>query len=629
MTNARALHWMLVSLLIVALGGCATQEKRSDTDDRIPVTSLDDLPRHTYPIAGSATEMLQSEPDMMMLAAAVKADIHDVLDKYRIEDNTTLRRYHGVLLTIAMIEGDDDTALKKVIYLRSLEDKEAARLLAGLLTEAMITARREAGADDARYQQLVGAHLKTRLAEMPWDVVGDDIEQSKGRAEIMSRNLVMGIVSTRLDPVVEQLGGEVSADIAWQLIGMYYSLNHVMPLKPVLVQTYGDIVAAHRVEKADIWAARDVELPATEPCTPVVVAIWDSGVDTDIFTGQLWRNANERPDGADDDDNGYVDDIHGIAYDLQSDPTPQLLHPLDEMHHDAGRAAGHMKGFMDLQAAIDSPEAMGVKQALGQLNPQDVQPFIEDLMLYGNYSHGTHVAGIAAAGNPFIRMLVARLTFDYRMIPQKPTMELAHKGAAAAQATIDYFNRHGVRVVNMSWGTDRASLEGALEANGVKDAEERAELARQMYKVQRDGLYAAMKGAPDILFVTSAGNSDNDVQFDEMIPSGFDLPNLLVVGAVDQAGDPTDFTSFGKTVEVYANGFEVDSYVPGGKRMKFSGTSMSSPNVVNLAAKILAIDPTLRPTEVIELIRAGADRRAGDPPMLLINPARTIELVKK
>ena len=75
------------------------------------------------------------------------------------------------------------------------------------------------------------------------------------------------------------------------------------------------------------------------------------------------------------------------------------------------------------------------------------------------------------------------------------------------------------------------------------------------------------------------------MKFDEVMPSSFELPNILVAGAVDQAGDQTSFTSFGN-VDVYSSGFEVDSYVPGGDRMKLSGTSMAAPNVTNLAAKL-------------------------------------------
>ena len=62
-----------------------------------------------------------------------------------------------------------------------------------------------------------------------------------------------------------------------------------------------------------------------------------------------------------------------------------------------------------------------------------------------------------------------------------------------------------------------------------------------------------------------------------MSERGGSQARLRVVGAVDQAGDPTDFTSGGRNVKVYANGFQVESYVPGGGTMKMSGTSMASP----------------------------------------------------
>jgi subtilisin family serine protease len=127
--------------------------------------------------------------------------------------------------------------------------------------------------------------------------------------------------------------------------------------------------------------------------------------------------------------------------------------------------------------------------------------------------------------------------------------------------------------------------------------------------------------------VTSAGNADSDNAFEEFLPSSFDLPNIVSVGAVDQAGDETSFTSFGK-VDVYASGFQVESYVPGGDRLPFSGTSMSSPNVVNLAAKLLAVDPSLTPAELRRLIEAGCDEHVtGDRTVRLINPKRSLELL--
>jgi subtilisin family serine protease len=188
----------------------------------------------------------------------------------------------------------------------------------------------------------------------------------------------------------------------------------------------------------------------------------------------------------------------------------------------------------------------------------------------------------------------------------------------------------GCAVVNMSWGGSRQDIEEALEKKGVgSTSAERAELSRKLFKIQRDSLEQAMKSAPEILFVAAAGNSDNDNTFAEFIPSGLNLPNMITIGAVDQSGKPTGFTTFGKNVKLYANGFEVKSYIPGGQQMKFSGTSMAAPNVTNLAAKLLALNPKLTTAEVIDLITKGADPMEGYPGRLVINPKNSIAMVKK
>jgi subtilisin family serine protease len=265
---------------------------------------------------------------------------------------------------------------------------------------------------------------------------------------------------------------------------------------------------------------------------------------------------------------------------------------------------------------------------MSELKQEEVKDFLEELSLFGNYTHGTHVAGISTAGNPAARLTAARITFDHRMIPEVPTIAQAHKDAAAGQATVDYFRAAGTRVVNMSWGGGARGIEIALEMNGAGGTpEERKALARQIFVIARDGLTAAMASAPEILFVVAAGNSDNDVNFDEMIPSGIDLPNILTVGAVDQAGDVTSFTSHGSSVDVHANGYEVESYIPGGDREKYSGTSMASPNVTNLAAKLFAINPALTPKDVTELILGGAERSA-DGRLNLMNPRKSLDLLK-
>jgi len=255
--------------------------------------------------------------------------------------------------------------------------------------------------------------------------------------------------------------------------------------------------------------------------------------------------------------------------------------------------------------------------------------FFTALSFCGLYAHGTHVAGIMAQGNPYVRLLGARITFDYHSLPAPVTKEIALRHADSYARTVKYFQDHGVRLANMSWGWSFREVEHSLEVNGIGDsAEQRQEMTEEIFGILDQGLHAAIASAPEILFVVAAGNSDSDVAFDRNIPTAYELPNLLVVGAVDQAGERTSFTSMGENVIVYANGFEVESYVPGGDRIAMSGTSMSSPHAANLAAKLLAIRPELTPQDVITLIEKGADKLEENSALLLMNPKATVALVE-
>ena len=83
-----------------------------------------------------------------------------------------------------------------------------------------------------------------------------------------------------------------------------------------------------------------------------------------------------------------------------------------------------------------------------------------------------------------------------------------------------------------------------------------------------------------------------------------------------------------KMGSVAVNLIEVESDIPGGGRMAASGTSMSAPQVVNLAAKIIAVEPFMTPQAVIDLIIKGATPRDGDENFLLLHPKDTMNLLK-
>ena len=78
---------------------------------------------------------------------------------------------------------------------------------------------------------------------------------------------------------------------------------------------------------------------------------------------------------------------------------------------------------------------------------------------------------------------------------------------------------------------------------------------------------------------------------------------------------------------VDADGYQVESFVPGGSRLRESGTSMASPNVANLAAKLFALDPALTPEQAIPTSSSAAADATADGRRHLINPKATVALL--
>lgn len=567
---------------------------------KTPITRADQLPRRTYTLPKLPSELLEGPlAELLPLAQELERDIVADLARFDIQDPATLRAMVATRLNIALLRSDWAAVAPLAGQLRSLQDKPGPKVTSGVLSELVAQMKREGKGADA-----LQAWVGQRFSAMPWADVQDSVKAMKGQLEISNPALIIGSVRSQADEAARNANRVVDDGMVAGLIGARAQLDHLLPLRGSIVAGLAPVIErqmAAAPPKPDRWSARLVTLPPSAPGKPVVVGIWDSGVDM-----SLYKPAAQR----------------GLAFDRDGKPVGDLLRPLGEAQARWPTLKRLVKGSLDLRAALDTEEARQLKQALTQLKPEQVRAFKEDLALAGMYTHGTHVAGIAVAGNPFASVYPVAMHWSHLSTPPKPTETMARAFAVAYRRSVEGFKAAQARVVNMSWRFGPGFYESALAHHGIgKDGEDRKKIAQTLFGVERDALKAAIEAAPEILFVAGAGNEDNSADFVEYIPAGFELPNLITAGAVDQAGDETSFSTFGKTVVVHANGFEVESFIPGGERLKLSGTSMAAPQVTNLAAKLFALDPRLSPTQVKAMILAHAERKGR---VNLINPRATI-----
>ena len=552
------------------------------------ITSAEQLPRRTVKLDKLPSQYLDApRAEVQALADALEKNLREDLQKYDIQDAATLRGYYGSLLTLAQFKGDWAAVPGLVERLKALQDKPGPRATTGTL--ATILADQQLGKRDAAWVQ---AEVQRRYGAMNWADVSDGVKAFKAQMELMNPALTKPAFEQQVDVVARNMQMTVPEGLVGSIVGARLQNEQVAPLKGAVVaglQAVIDAQAKAAPAKPDVWTPRLFAIAPTAQASEVGIGIWDSGVDLSLFKTTPGR---------------------GLAFDRESRPATELLRPLGEASARWPVLKQLVKGSMDLQAGLDTEDARRLKQTVATLDPAKVKSFQEDLGLASLYTHGTHVAGIAVEGNPFARVYTATMLWEHRSEPVKPTEEISRRTAANYKQIVQAFKDQKLRVVNMSWRYSASAYEGMLAWHNVgATPEERKQIARRLFALERDALREAIAAAPEILFIAGSGNEDNNADFEEYIPAGFNLPNLITAGAVDMAGEETSFSTFGKTVVVHANGFQVESVLPGGDRVKFSGTSMASPQVANLAAKLFALKPELTVAQVRQAIVDTAERK--------------------
>lgn len=265
----------------------------------------------------------------------------------------------------------------------------------------------------------------------------------------------------------------------------------------------------------------------------VIVAVSDTGVDLkhEDLAANLWTNTTELNGkaGIDDDGNGCIDDIHGCDFgDHDGDPTPFLSSEGDHGTHVAGIIGAVGNNSKGVNGVAWKAQLMAVK-------------------------------GFDAGGNALISDLLN---------------------------TVYYAVNNGARVINCSWGANRAPSQSEIDAFQ----------------------FALSNG---VLPVVAAGNSSLDAA--KFSPAGID--GVLAVGSVNSLDQVSGFSNFGSHVAVYAPGG--DAVSAGGTTDEFifstvptnhgaygvmRGTSMAAPFVTGIAALVFSVNPKLAAVDVKQII---------------------------
>jgi subtilisin family serine protease len=567
------------------------------------VTSAEQLPRRTYLLPKLPSELLEApKADLDAVVETLDRDTAGDLATLDVEDRATRTALLLTRVQLAIHRGELARAQELLREVRAQQAGAADKLAMGVAMESILEARIGGGSLDEQRARL-RTMLESKWGAMPWSVVGDNLRGAMDAFESMAKEAAVGAVQGSMDPTAKSHGLNVPASVVTAVVSIRTQFEHMLPFKDDMVGVLHRIVDRNLLARADIRSQRLVTLPADAKAKPVVIGIWDNGTDVKLF------KAAKSP---------------GIAFDAHMKPATALVRPMGAAEARMASLKQSLKGATDQAAGIDSPDARGLRERVATMKPGEVKQFAEDMQAVGLWGHGTFVAGIATQGNPFARVTVVAMHWSSGAAPLLPDEAHVRRGAAAYKAAVQHFRKAGARVVNMSWRYGPAAYESALAYHNVgKTPEERKRLANRLFAVERRALRQAIAGAPEILFVAGSGKEDNSADFAQYIPAGFELPNLITAGAVDPLGNETSFSTFGKTVVVHANGFEVESVLPGGESMKLSGASMAAPQVANLAAKLFAMKPQLTPVQVKALILEGSERNGR---VSVVNPKATLQL---
>lgn len=349
-----------------------------------------------------------------------------------------------------------------------------------------------------------------------------------------------------------------------------------------------------------------------------VVAIIDSGVDYkhEALVKNMWKNSVEIRNRQDDDNNGLVDDIYGWNFAENNNLVIDYKY--------LGTFSDDPYKFFEIQG--HSFEGTITQEERDWINAKKEDPnFMKEMQKFGNFVHGTHVAGIAAKDNKDAKVMAIKLIptevspfianakdggQDVGIAVLKIMLEkLAQAQMEQLKTITTYVGNMKADIANGSFGTSYSQLINMLTQMAPNtDPAILEDLVKHFLKNLIDNGFKMIAAAPNTLFVFAAGNDGTDNDLYATSPANVKASNSLSVAATFGRGKLAVFSNYGaKMVDVAAPGVIIESAIPGDEYLKVSGTSQAAPYVANVAAKVKDANPSLTAEEIKRIILSTTD----------------------